>query len=77
MLTAQEARQRTTDKEKHLVSVEMKMVEELIENAIEDCKYYISQDGSLSQICRNQLEALGYKVETGTQYNQPWYCIKW
>ena len=77
MITAKEARERTTYKMHNLASIEMKHIEEMIENAIEDCKYSISQDGTLSQFCRNQLESMGYKVETGIQYNEPWYCIRW
>ena len=77
MITANEAREKATYKMHHLASIEMKQIEEMIENAIEDCKYSISQDGTLSQFCRNQLESMGYKVETGTQYNEPWYCIRW
>lgn len=77
MIKAQEARRRTEDKTQHLASIEMADIEELIENAIENCEYYVSQDGVLSQSCRKHLESLGYKVEAGTQYNEPWYCIKW
>ena len=77
MITAKEAREKATYKMHYLASIEMKPIEEMIENAIENCEYSISQDGTLSQFCRNQLESLGYKVETGTQYNEPWYCIRW
>ena len=77
MISAKEARERSMCKANLITSVEMAKIEELIQNAIEDCEYKISQDGVLSPICRNQLENLGYKVETGTQYNEPWYCIRW
>ena len=77
MITAQEARVRSTNKAHLIASAEIKQIEELIENAIENCEYSISKDGVLSQFCRNQLESMGYKVETGVQYNEPWYCIKW
>ena len=77
MITAKEARRKTEDKILHLASIEMDKIKQLIENAIEDCQCSVSQNGELSQGCRNQLESLGYKVETGNQYNQPWYCIRW
>ena len=77
MITAEEARVRTIRKAQNIALAELKNIEELIENAIEDCTYSISQDGMLSQACKNQLESMGYRVETGTQYNQPWYCIRW
>ena len=37
----------------------------------------ISEDGSLKPETRKKLEELGYKVETGTQYNEPYYSISW
>lgn len=77
MITAKEARERVIYKANQLATIEMKHIEEMIENAIENCEYSISQNGTLSQFCRNQLESMGYKVETGTQYNEPWYCIRW
>ena len=77
MIAAQEARKRTVCKIQHLASIEMAEIERLIENAIENCEYSVSQDGVLSRSCKEHLESLGYKVETGTQYNESWYCIKW
>lgn len=35
------------------------------------------EDGSLKPETRKKLEELGYKVETGTQYNEPYYSISW
>lgn len=39
--------------------------------------FLISEDGSLKPETRKKLEELGYKVETGTQYNEPYYSISW
>ena len=49
----------------------------LIRDAIADGKFSISKDGSLKPETRNKLEELGYKVETGTQCNEPYYSISW
>lgn len=49
----------------------------LIRDAIADGKFSISEDGSLKPETRKKLEELGYKVETGTQYNEPYYSISW
>ena len=49
----------------------------LIRDAIADGKFSISEDGSLKPETRKKLEELGYKVETGTQYNEPSYSISW
>ena len=49
----------------------------LIRDAIADGKFSISEDGCLKPEIRKKLEELGYKVETGTQYNEPYYSISW
>lgn len=49
----------------------------LIRYAIADGKFSISEDGSLKSETRKKLEELGYKVKTGTQYNEPYYSISW
>ena len=48
-----------------------------IRNASTDGKFSISKDGCLKPETRKKLEELGYKVETGTQYNEPYYSISW
>ena len=49
----------------------------LIRNAIADGKFSISEDGCLNPEIRKKLEELGYKVETGSQYNESYYSISW
>ena len=49
----------------------------LIRDAIADGKFSISKDGCLKPKTRKKLEELGYKVETGTQYNESYYSISW
>lgn len=49
----------------------------LIRDAIADGKFSISKDGCLKPEIRKKLEELGYKVETSTQYNEPYYSISW
>ena len=49
----------------------------LIRDAIADGKFSISEDGCLKPKTRKKLEELGYKVETGTQYNESYYSISW
>ena len=77
MFTAKEARERSIYKELLITSAEFSKIEKLINKAIDNGEYSVSQGDVLSKNCRNQLESLGYKVDTGTQYNEPWYCIKW
>lgn len=49
----------------------------LIRDAIADGKFSISEDGCLKPEIRKKLEGLGYKVETGNQYNESYYSISW
>ena len=49
----------------------------LIRDAIADGKFSISEDGCLKPEIRKKLEELGYKVETGSQYNESYYSISW
>ena len=49
----------------------------LIRDAIADGKFSISEDGCLKPETRKKLEELGYKVETGNQYNESYYSISW
>ena len=49
----------------------------LIRDAISDGKFSISKDGCLKPKTRKKLEELGYKVETGTQYDESYYSISW
>ena len=52
-------------------------IQTLIRDAIADGKFSISEDGCLKPETRNKLEELGYKVETGNQYNESYYSISW
>ena len=49
----------------------------LIRDAIADGKFSISEDGCLKPEIRKKLEELGYKVDTGSQYNESYYSISW
>ena len=49
----------------------------LIRDALADGKFSISEDGCLKPETRKKLEELGYKVETGNQYNESYYNISW
>ena len=49
----------------------------LIKDAIADGKFSISKDGCLKPEIRKKLEKFGYKVETGSQYNESYYSISW
>ena len=77
MITANEAR-RLAEEELYInVNVQLEVIEEQIRKAVNAGKFNISNSGYLSPHCKEKLEELGFKVETGMDHNEPWYCVKW
>lgn len=57
-----------------------KQLEELsfeINTATHKGKYAIANDGTLDSEVKRRLEALGYNVTIGNQYNKSYYTIRW
>lgn len=59
------------------ITQQLAELSKLIRDAIADGKFSISEDGCLKPETRKKLEELGYKIETGTQYNESYYSISW
>lgn len=77
ILSALEANKMTNNAIDDCTTQQLAELSKLIRDAIVDGKFSISEDGSLKPETRKKLEELGYKVETGTQYNEPYYSISW
>lgn len=75
--SALEANKMTNNAINDCTTQQLAELSKLIRDAIADGKFSISEDGSLKPETRKKLEELGYKVETGTQYNEPYYSISW
>ena len=75
--SASEANKMTNNAIDSCTTQQLAELSKLIRDAITDGKFSISEDGSLKPETRKKLEELGYKVETGTQYNEPYYSISW
>ena len=75
--SASEANKMTNNAIDSCTTQQLAEISKLIRDAIADGKFSISEDGSLKPETRKKLEELGYKVETGTQYNEPDYNISW
>lgn len=75
--SASEANKMTNNAIDSCTTQQLAELSKLIRDAIADGKLSISEDGSLKPETRKKLEELGYKVETGTQYNEPYYSISW
>ena len=77
LLSADEARSKTLENIYNCVTTELHKLSEQINNAVAEGKYSISNDGYLQHGTRLRLEELGYKVQTGSQYNESYYSISW
>lgn len=77
MITAREARIKTQDVIDKCLTKELSQIDELIQDAISNGTFEMHSEGSLSETTRKALEANGYTVKTGSQYNQSYYFIKW
>lgn len=77
LLAATEARNKTQENIHNCVTTELHKLSEQIDNAIAEGKYSISNDGYLQSETQQRLEELGYKIQTGSQYNESYYSISW
>lgn len=77
LLSAEESRKRADKKTNEALTKELQEVATKINTASREGKYSYSEDRCLTSEIRTRLEALGYKVEVGSQYNQSYYSISW
>ena len=75
--SASEANKMTNNAINSCTTQQLAELSKLIRDAIADGKFSISKDGCLKPETRKKLEELGYKVNTGDQYNEPYYSISW
>ena len=75
--SASEANKMTNNVIDSCTTQQLAELSKLIRDAIADGKFSISEDGCLKPETRKKLEELGYKVETGNQYNESYYSISW
>ena len=75
--SASEANKMTNNAIDSCTTQQLAELSKQIRAAIADGKFSVSLDGSLKPETRKKLEELGYKVETGNQYNESYYSISW
>ena len=75
--SASEANKMTNNAINNCTTQQLAKLSKLIRDAIADGKFSISEDGCLKPETRKKLEELGYKIETGSQYNESYYSISW
>ena len=77
LMTAEEAREKIDRcEDEKSFSIWCDVVKK-INRAIEDGQRDYSNDGTLPESVVKKLRGLGYKVTSGSQYNQSYYIIKW
>nr|WP_297940363.1 hypothetical protein [uncultured Lachnoclostridium sp.] len=76
MINASTAYDRTIRNIQNNTTEEMEKVSKEISNAIQKGKFRITLN-KLSNESQKQIESLGYKVESGSQYNEWYYVISW
>ena len=75
--SASEANKMTNNAIDSCTTQQLAELSKLIRDAIADGKFSISEVGCLKPETRKKLEELGYKIETGSQYNESYYSISW
>lgn len=77
LLSAIQAYHKTKEYLKTCSTKELVEINKRISDAIAEGKFAVSGDGCLQPETRLKLEELGYKVLTGTQYNESYWTIVW
>lgn len=77
LLSASESHKKTVDNIKNCSTKELAEISKRISDAIANGKFSISDDGCLQYETIQRLEELGYKVQTGSQYNEQYWSISW
>ena len=75
--SASEANKMTNHVIDSCITQQLAELSKLIRDAVADGKFSISEDGCLKPEIRKKVEELGYKIETGNQYNESYYSISW
>lgn len=77
MINATEARLKSNITKEKLFDLELNDIQNEIEKAISEGKCYCYYYSKMHLDIKQQLENLGYHVETHTQYNETSYKINW
>lgn len=77
MISAKEAREIVELGQNEKAVEQMEQIEWEINNAINNGHYNIGINGYIEKANRTKLESLGYRIETGSQYNESYFTISW
>ena len=77
LLSASEAHKKTADNIKNCSAKQLAEISKRISDAIVNGRFSINGNGCLQYETIQRLEELGYKVKTGSQYNESYWSISW
>ena len=77
LLSASEANKNTVNNIKNCSTKQLAEISKRISDAIADGRFSINGNGCLQYETTQRLEELGYKVKTGSQYNESYWSISW
>ena len=77
LLSASEAHKNTVNNIKNCSTKQLAEISKRISDAIADGRFSINENGCLQYETTQRLEELGYKVKTGSQYNESYWSISW
>lgn len=77
MYTAKRARAETEAVNRQRVEFGIIKLEAKIKEAVKQGKFSVTIDGTVAEQTREHLKGMGYSIQTGTQYNESYTCIKW
>ena len=77
MMTANEARQFMNTYRKNYIGGQLKAINSKISIAVQDGYDHVYLDMAIDKDIENTMKNLGYEIEKGFQYNNPYTIIKW
>jgi len=77
MRNAEEARKVVEQGQYEKASRQWNDIEKEIEKCIDEGKRYTSFNGTIEKPNKIKLESLGYKVDSGSQYNESYFSVSW
>jgi hypothetical protein len=77
MISAKEAKDVVMQGKYEKAVKQMELIESEIKKAIEKGSFNASFNGSICSANKEKLETLGYKVDSGSQYNESYFSVSW
>lgn len=77
MISANDAKQYTEKCAEEMKQKELSLIEKEIKKACEEGKRSCNIDNRVSKLAKDELNNLGYTIESGDQYNRSYAIIRW